>query len=221
MNNDFPRLLTLLRKERGISQKQAAMDLGVQQALLSHYENGKRECGLDFLVRAADYYSVSTDYLLGRSPVTSGEEISARELPDSASSERYSGDSSGAMTFFSKKLLTNSMEVVFSLLIKANNTDLSRSICNYLQVAVYRCYRMLFSSNKQNDEHSFAIADDEVGSLSAAALSIEETRAMVAAKKGTHDERITTGRLEREFPNQEKALRAVVNSSEKYLGNIR
>ena len=52
-NNDFPRILTLLRKERGFSQKKAAADLGISQALLSHYEKGVRECGLDFLVRAA------------------------------------------------------------------------------------------------------------------------------------------------------------------------
>ena len=61
MNSDFPRILSLLRKERHISQKAAAADLGVAQALLSHYEKGKRECGLDFLVRVADYYNVSTD----------------------------------------------------------------------------------------------------------------------------------------------------------------
>lgn len=76
MNKDFPRIMTLLRKERGLSQKQAAADLDVTQALLSHYENGKRECGLDFLVRAADYYKVSVDYLLGRSPMSSGASIS-------------------------------------------------------------------------------------------------------------------------------------------------
>ena len=65
-NSDFPRILTLLRKERGFSQKKAAADLGISQALLSHYEKGIRECGLDFLVRAANYYQVSCDYLLGR-----------------------------------------------------------------------------------------------------------------------------------------------------------
>ena len=54
MNSDFPRILTLLRKERGISQKQAASELSISQALLSHYEKGIRECGLDFVVRAAD-----------------------------------------------------------------------------------------------------------------------------------------------------------------------
>ena len=38
MNSAFPRILTLLRKERGISQKQASVELQVSQALLSHYE---------------------------------------------------------------------------------------------------------------------------------------------------------------------------------------
>ena len=41
--------LSSLRKEKGLSQKEAAAGLGVSQALLSHYENGIRECGLDFL----------------------------------------------------------------------------------------------------------------------------------------------------------------------------
>ena len=55
-----------LRTEKGLSQKEAANDLGVSQALLSHYEKGIREFGLDFLNRAADYYKVTTDYILGR-----------------------------------------------------------------------------------------------------------------------------------------------------------
>ena len=66
MNKDFPRIITFLRKEKKLSQKQAALELGISQALLSHYENGIRECGLDFLIKAADYYNVSIDYLLGR-----------------------------------------------------------------------------------------------------------------------------------------------------------
>lgn len=66
--------LSALRKEKGISQKEAAAGLGVSQALLSHYENGIRECGLDFLCRAADYYNVTTDYLLGISESKRGFE---------------------------------------------------------------------------------------------------------------------------------------------------
>ena len=65
MNADFPRILTLLRKEKGISQKAAASDLGISQALLSHYEKGIRECGLDFLIKLSQYYDVTCDELLG------------------------------------------------------------------------------------------------------------------------------------------------------------
>ena len=73
MNQHFTRALADLRREKGVSQRQAAKDLAVSQALLSHYENGVREPGLAFVVRACDYYGVSADYLLGRS-----------ELPDAA-----------------------------------------------------------------------------------------------------------------------------------------
>ncbi|MEG0804394.1 MAG: helix-turn-helix transcriptional regulator, partial [Pygmaiobacter sp.] len=38
MTQDFSRIITLLRKEKGITQKEAAQALGVSQALLSHYE---------------------------------------------------------------------------------------------------------------------------------------------------------------------------------------
>lgn len=45
MNADFSRTLALLRQEKGISQRKAAKELGISQALLSHYENGIREPG--------------------------------------------------------------------------------------------------------------------------------------------------------------------------------
>ena len=65
VNDAFPRIITLLRKERGLSQKKAAEELQVSQALLSHYEKGIRECGLDFLIKLSNYYEVSCDELLG------------------------------------------------------------------------------------------------------------------------------------------------------------
>ncbi len=65
MNCDFPKIISSLRKSKGISQKQAAIDLGISQALLSHYEKGIRECGLDFLIKLSEYYEVSCDELLG------------------------------------------------------------------------------------------------------------------------------------------------------------
>lgn len=68
----FATVLSQLRKERGISQKKAATELGISQALLSHYEKGIRECGLDFIIKCSEYYGVTTDYLLGVSENRNG-----------------------------------------------------------------------------------------------------------------------------------------------------
>lgn len=69
MTRTFSQTMSALRKGRGLSQRRAAADLGISQALLSHYENGAREPGLDFVCRACAYYGVSADYLLGLSDI--------------------------------------------------------------------------------------------------------------------------------------------------------
>ena len=55
-----------LRKQKHISQIKLAMDLSVSQNTISRYEQGEREAGYDMLVRIADYFNVSVDYLLER-----------------------------------------------------------------------------------------------------------------------------------------------------------
>ena len=72
--------LVELRTEKGISQKVAALELGVSQALLSHYEKGIREFNMDFLCKVADYYGVTTDYILGRTQSRTG--LDSNELED-------------------------------------------------------------------------------------------------------------------------------------------
>jgi len=67
MARTFASTMSDLRKARGLSQRAAAADLHISQALLSHYENGAREPGLGFVCRACKYYCVSADYLLGLS----------------------------------------------------------------------------------------------------------------------------------------------------------
>ena len=73
MERTFSTAMSELRKARGLSQRSAAADLGISQALLSHYENGAREPGLQFVCRACRYYGVSADYMLGLADETAGE----------------------------------------------------------------------------------------------------------------------------------------------------
>ena len=55
-----------LRKKKGISQLRLATDLNATQNTISRYETGEREPGIDELIKIADYFNVSVDYLIGR-----------------------------------------------------------------------------------------------------------------------------------------------------------
>ena len=58
--------LRLLRKEQRLSQESAAARIGIGFSTYRRYESGERVPDADVLVRIADFYSVSADYLLGR-----------------------------------------------------------------------------------------------------------------------------------------------------------
>lgn len=59
--------LKQLRKQRNITQLKLAMDLNMNQNTISRYETGEREAGYNELIKIADYFNVSIDYLLERS----------------------------------------------------------------------------------------------------------------------------------------------------------
>ena len=56
-----------LREKKGYTQWKVAMDLHLNQNSISRYEKGEREAGYELLIKFADYYGVSIDYILGRS----------------------------------------------------------------------------------------------------------------------------------------------------------
>ena len=55
-----------LLKARRITQLKMALDLDMSQNTISRYESGEREPGIAELIRIADYFRVSIDYLVGR-----------------------------------------------------------------------------------------------------------------------------------------------------------
>ena len=58
--------LKKLRQEKGITQISLQMKTGIEQALLSKYENGERVPPTETLMLLADFYDVSMDYIMGR-----------------------------------------------------------------------------------------------------------------------------------------------------------
>ena len=177
MNAAFPRMMTLLRKERGISQKQAAADLHVSQALLSHYEKGIRECGLDFVVAAADYYGVSCDYLLGRTADKSGTMIAVEEIPDTdpnVQDKRMTP--AGVLPVLNKKLLVNSLHILFDLLQKCNDKQLTAQVSDALIQTTYLVFRQMYSANAKNPRAMFSVEEYryQTAALNRVAMAVTE-----------------------------------------------
>lgn len=55
-----------LREDHDLKQREVADMLGIQQTVYSRYERGFQNIPLEHLLFLADYYNVSTDYILGR-----------------------------------------------------------------------------------------------------------------------------------------------------------
>ena len=169
--SEFPRLLVHLRKEAGLSQKKVADALGVSQALLSHYEKGIRECGLSFLVKVADFYHVSLDYLLGRSLERNGSAILLEEVPDEDAAGQGNRGKGSLLPVLNKKLICNSVTVVEDLLGETADKELITEVSMYLQIAVYKMFRALYDADGQNPQTFFSAEEDLVSMMAAGEMN--------------------------------------------------
>ena len=224
MNADFPRVLTLLRKERGISQKLAASKLGISQALLSHYEKGIRECGLDFLIRCADFYGVSCDYMLGRSPDRTGSKLTVEDIPEPDATGKENVFKAGVLPVLNKKLIANSLNILFDLLSRSSCKPLVGEVSSYLMLAVYRMFRLVYGANPRNQSALFTVPETVAQPYAGAATDICFANAQSISKgdPAAEMERIpnvdplyvTTEALSKEYPLFASSLLNLIQNSE-------
>lgn len=77
---DFGLILKRLRKSHNLTQQELGYNVGLSKAVVSKYENGLGYPTFDTLIRIANYFGVTTDYLLG---VDNGKTIDVSELNES------------------------------------------------------------------------------------------------------------------------------------------
>ena len=225
---EFNRIIKLLRKERGITQKQAAEDLGVSQALLSHYEKGIRECGLDFVVRVADYYNVSCDYLLGRSAERNGMMLSAEDLPnpDKMKDNIYHGS---VLPTMYKKLIENSLDILYDKLQESRDKQLVVGVSSYLMLAVYKMFRLLYEASPKNVSGMFRVGSARWDRSADAAMSMAEgdLAAALTGEDGTRDSlepatlALSTDQLARDYPRHATSLFNLVKNAEEAMRGLK
>lgn len=189
----FASILSRLRKERNISQKKAANDLGISQALLSHYEKGIRECGLDFVIKCSEYYGVTTDYLLGVSENRNGLDMSFADNSDTISNE-------------SAQILSKATNLLMNIASTAKDADALNFIYDYYTLCAYRGALTLAKAGilpKDMFRFDFNLGRE----LATAAIAVEDARfAFIEDKSRTGTELVEKTALHRVIENAEEQI---------------
>jgi transcriptional regulator with XRE-family HTH domain len=218
MNTSFSRTLSLLRKERGISQKSVATKLKISQALLSHYENGIREPGLSFVVSAADFYGVSVDFLLGRTMSRDGTAIHVSELHD-ASEDKDNILRGSAMSLFSKKILVNSISILFDLLGRMENRSIVQYAYSYLGTAIYKIFRLIYMKYGKTPDEYFAVSHVSFADASDANMKLSEARLRAELDKQEETLALSNDSMTRDYPLLVQSMLSMIHSTEKDINN--
>lgn len=189
----FSEILSKMRKERGVSQKKASADLGISQALLSHYEKGIRECGLDFVIKCSKYYGVTTDYLLGVSENRNG--MSSDVLANITSTDGRSA-----------KALAQSTKYLLEMASAATDGKKDNYVYDYFMLCAYRGALTLAKAGvlpKEIFKIDYTIARD----LASAAIALQDARFVFIEDKSR------TGFDEAEFA----PLKEMISEAEEYI----
>ena len=226
MVESFPRTLAYLRREKKISQKEAASSLGVSQALLSHYENGLREPGLEFAVKAAKYYGVTTDYLLGVTADKSGKRIAVSELPD-AGEGRGGQAGESDRNLMQKRLSLNSLGFLYDAASRLGSAALMDETAAYIGLAVYKLYRYLASEGEVKNSF-FLLSPQEYEPLCDAEIKRTEGNIKrILREKGKGEEKLRKlppmdlGFLHENYPDYEQSVLALLHAVGERLDKLR
>lgn len=126
-----------MREQRGIKQGQFADSMGISRQSMSNYESGKHSPDIDVIVKMADFFQCSTDYLLGLT-----------EHPNPEQAQNYGED----ISRLSQTLLTLPCPLreqwldVFIGIVDSVQQGLSRRINSYFQTHIFFTLQMQIMS---------------------------------------------------------------------------
>lgn len=207
MATDFSRVLAFLRKERGLSQRNAAEALGISQALLSHYETGAREPGLPFIVRACDFYGVSADYMLGRTLVRDGAALDPEGVYDAQSDKQNRLGRASVSSMLGRKMVVNAVSVLFDIAGRSDSTALTTELTNYFGGAIYKMFRHFCAQGGANG--LFSAPDRAYGPASDADMAESEARLLAILYQKSNPPQlpgISHDTLSEEYPQLVRSL---------------
>lgn len=207
MENKFAVRMKQIRKQKGWSQKLAASNLGISQALLSHYEKGIRECGLDFIIKAAQVYSVSCDYLLGASDSSAD---TVHSDPD-----RIDDDLVGSPKLQqAKKDAVASLDILYSIAARLGNPKFHNDFNNIVFNCIYRLMRDVDMSISDKKCSLYTISPSKALLYSEALAKKSEVQLIQAISDMDTDAVIDEKQIKNDYKNTCQSLFSVICSVE-------
>ena len=132
------------------------------------------------------------------------------------------------MKFLNKKLIVNSLHIIFDLLGKINNKSLTSEISSFLMLAVYRMFRVVYSVNPKNEEAVFTIPKAVANSYACAKMAVKEANAsavsqgakmkgLTAIAKREETIPLNTERINQDYQQLSSSLFNLIQNSENFL----
>lgn len=188
----FPTILSQLRHEKDISQRQAAQELEISQSLLSHYENGIREPGLEFIKKACDYYDVSADFMLGRTMIF-------KDKSEIEEIIQYGRRRENDVVV----LCETAVDLIFKILQRLGGDELILDAAGAIGAEIYKLFRNIVALSDDKILREFSVPEDRFQPLSDVEMRLSEIRFYKNLDK-IRDEMETTANfgkyMEDEFP---------------------
>jgi len=177
-------------------------------------------------VKVASFYGVSCDFLLGVSPDRSGSTLNVENIPEenNKNDSKYKGS---VLPALNKRLIINSLNILFDLLQQFEDKQLTTEMSNYIMITVYRLFRMLFSANHTNSQQVFSIPEALYMRHADAEAAYSESRIELLLDDKNTDSitesieklRISTIQLTNDYPLYATSLLNLIQLAEKAISH--
>ena len=126
-----------------------------------------------------------------------------------------------------KKLITNSLNILFDLLQKAKNKALTAEVSSFLMLSVYRMFRIVYNANPKNQQSLFTLPKSVANAQAAAQMTLNEANVAVIVSgenvkgtdtlKNTDELYMTTDSISGDYPQMASSLFNLIQNSENKL----
>ena len=206
------RRISDLRVDHDLTQRKVADYLNMNLEVYRRYEKGLREIPVWALVKLAELYHTSTDYLLGRTLSRDGSIIEAGDVYDSSGEK---GSLRGSiMATLQKKLVVNTAGVLFDQLGKTGSREAVTAAGDYLSGALYGLLRQLYRRGGGNEDFFAVSPGDYDGGLVQADMTMSQVRYRRALSQAEEVQEITPDTLTAGYPGLGQSVAQVIHNTD-------